>query len=75
MKTSKRTPDRSDINYGDLRCWWTESTGEWHYDGPASCGPPEVRKSGRGPYWRGVVSQQFVTDLRRRVKRAKKSNE
>lgn len=52
---------------------WRDPDGAWHYDGPAGTGPRNVRTSGRGPYWRGPVTRQFVVSLIRAVKRAEEN--
>lgn len=43
---------------------------EWSFDGPAAFGPKHVRTSGRGPFWRGPVSGQFVSMLIKRARGA-----
>jgi len=45
----------------------------WFYDGPAGCGPREVRRGGRGPFWRGRVSPQFARELLRRIRAAQRA--
>ena len=40
----------------------------WLYDGPAGCGPKHIRKSGRGPCWRGPISAQFAGVLLRKLR-------
>ncbi len=49
-----------------IQCWRTDRG--WMYDGPASCGPKEIRTSGRGPSWTGLVSSAFVAALLRKLR-------
>ena len=49
-----------------VQCWRTDRG--WMYDGPASCGPKDVRTSGRGPSWSGLVSSAFVAALFRKLR-------
>lgn len=49
---------------------WRDDTGQWHYDGPASCGPRHVRTSGRGPAWTGKISAYFARELQKRLRSA-----
>ena len=47
---------------------WRDDDG-WRFDGPLGCAPRAVQEDGRGPYWRGPVSAQFVTALLRKARR------
>lgn len=67
-------PDKKLVRYTSPRGFmqlqvWKDETG-WHFDGPSSCGPSHIRNSGRGPAWRGGVTEHFAMDLLRRLKEA-----
>ena len=47
-----------------LLCVWRDGDG-WRQSGPASLGPRDVRKSGRGPCWAGPVPERHVRQLLR----------
>lgn len=60
-------PSEIVIGSGDLfkiHMWKTDD-GKWHYDGPVDGGPAEVRKSGRGPFWTGPISEAHAREVLR----------
>jgi hypothetical protein len=57
---------RCAVSWQAVQCWRTDRG--WMYDGPASCGPKDVRTSGRGPSWSGLVSSAFVAALLRKLR-------
>lgn len=64
-------PTVTEMRHGPIYLY--RSSDGWHYDGPASCGPRHVRRSGRGPYWRGPVSPQFAGVLIRKIRAIKET--
>lgn len=56
--------------YDALDIHLTHDAQGWFYDGPVTCGPREVRRSGRGPCWCGSVSPQFAGALLKKLKAA-----
>jgi len=67
--TTKATKTKTyRTGYSDLAIKITRDGQGWFYEGPASCGPKEVRCSGRGPYWRGPISPQFAGALLRNLR-------
>jgi len=65
--------DRNEVLRRNNIYIWKDSNG-WHYDGPVGAGPRHVRRSGRGPYWRGPVSAQFIGALTRAVSRIQEAD-
>lgn len=57
------------VSFTPIRLW-RDAENQWHYDGPASCGPRHVRTSGRGPAWVGPITPSFAAELRKRLRRA-----
>lgn len=41
---------------------WRTPSG-WHFDGPASLGPPEVRSNPRNVCWNGPITEAFAAKL------------
>jgi hypothetical protein len=66
-------PDRTLWRYTSPRGFmqlqvWKDIEGQWYFDGPSSLGPPHVRRSGRGPAWRGGVTERFALSLLAKLK-------